>query len=187
MFTTFTQFILITSSLVSISRVFALRYYYRAPFNVYHHFQTFELPRLAVKTYPALYPASIDPFASQGNFSLAIENSGVAIDLAPLQQLHNGQGLKLCLGKEWHRFPSHFLVPSEVSVGFLQSDFKGILPKLWSQTTGGKGLFGLATDIVPSGMNERNLEERDRYVRSNRPYFIDDVLMQCDIGRPQDV
>ena len=166
LFSTFTLSILALSSALSLSRVFALRNYYRAPLNVYHHFQTTELPRLAIKTFPALYPSSIDPYAPKINFTLAVEAHGEAIKLEPLAQMNGGKGLRLCIGKEWHRFPSHFLVPDQVNVGFLQSEFKGILPKLWTQLEEGegKGLFGLATDVVPSGMNEKNLEEKDRYV-----------------------
>lgn len=35
---------------------------------------------------------------------------------------------KLCLGSEWHRFPSHFLVPHNMTVGFLPTGFDGSLP-----------------------------------------------------------
>ena len=95
--------------------------------------------------------------------------------------MNGGKGLRLCIGKEWHRFPSHFLVPDQVNVGFLQSEFKGILPKLWTQVEKGegKGLFGLATDVVPSGMNEKNLEEKDRYVSFSfhRDWMITDDLV----------
>lgn len=79
--------------------------------------------------------------------------------LAPLN-------LRLCIGKEWHRFPSSWLVPDEVETRFIKSEFDGILPKVWEEPGEGKGLFGRATAVEPQGMNMFNREEKDRYVRS---------------------
>lgn len=133
--------------------------------DVYSHFQSYELPRLALKTFPALYPSAsnIDVSAPFANFSLALDESQHVIELDPLEALE----LRLCLGKEWHRFPSHYLVPDQVEVRFVKSAFDGILPKMWEEGAGvgGKGgLMGRATGVVPSGMNALNREEPDRYV-----------------------
>lgn len=70
------------------------------------------------------------------------------------------------MGKEWHRFPGHHLVPDQVEVRWIRSDFEGILPKIWTEGESGEngGLFGRATAVVPSGMNDKNLQEMDRYV-----------------------
>ena len=36
----------------------------------------------------------------------------------------------VCLGDEWHRFPSHFLLPSAAyRLAFVQSGFRGLLPR----------------------------------------------------------
>lgn len=48
---------------------------------------------------------------------------------------------------------------------FIRSAFDGILPKVWETPEGSTGLWGRATNVVPSGMNDRNKEEPDRYVR----------------------
>ena len=38
--------------------------------------------------------------------------------------------LRLCVGGEWHRYPSSFYIPHEkIEVGFLRSDFHGQLPQ----------------------------------------------------------
>lgn len=96
------------------------------------------------------------------NFSLALSKAEFTIQLEPLAALD----LRLCLGKEWHRFPSSWLVPDEVETRFIESEFKGILPKVWEAGGNGTaGIWGRATGVLPSGMNDRNLEERDRYVR----------------------
>ncbi|KAL3896521.1 MAG: hypothetical protein SGCHY_004025 [Lobulomycetales sp.] len=74
---------------------------------------------------------------------------------------------RLCIGKEWHRFPSHFFVPDNVTVSFIKSEFDGILPKLFPPDAGS---WRSGTWSVPSGMNDVNREEVDRYV----------ALEQCD-------
>lgn len=52
---------------------------------------------------------------------------------------------------------------------FIKSAFDGILPKLWEASGQGKGLFGRATGVEPTGMNDQNEEEMDRYVRPSLP------------------
>ena len=39
------------------------------------------------------------------------------------------EGINVCVGKEWYRFPSSFFLPDRWQLQFIQSDFKGILPK----------------------------------------------------------
>lgn len=165
-FTNYTRLIMILTCLLSFGRISALHNYYHAPMDVYSFFQSYELPRLAISTFPSLYPP-IDPTLPTANFTLAIEEAQVRIELDPLAGLE----LRLCLGKEWHRYPSSFLVPDEVEVRFIKSAFDGILPKVWEESGDGKGLFDRATGVVPSGMNGLNKEELDRYVSRPLPSF----------------
>lgn len=156
------------TTILSFFRICALHTYYHAPLNVYHHLQVYELPRLALLTYPALYPdIPLDPTLPFANFSKALFEAEYTVNVEPLKALE----LRLCLGKEWHRYPSSFLVPDEVEVRFVRSEFHGILPKVWEEPGVGKGLFGRATGVVPAGMNDQNLEEQDRFVR--RPFLLD--------------
>ncbi len=40
----------------------------------------------------------------------------------------------VCLGDEWHRFPSHFLLPSAAyRLAFVGSGFRGLLPRPFDQ------------------------------------------------------
>ena len=40
----------------------------------------------------------------------------------------------VCLGDEWHRFPSHFLLPSTACrLAFVKSGFRGLLPRAFDQ------------------------------------------------------
>ena len=65
--------------------------------------------------------------------------------------------VNICVGKEWYRFPSNFFLPSErYQLQFLKSGFGGQLPKPYSPLNG--------TYIIPTGFNNLNKEEVDRYV-----------------------
>jgi alpha-1,2-mannosyltransferase len=78
----------------------------------------------------------------------------------------------LCLGKEWHRFPSHYFIPDGVSVSYTKSHFTGLLPKLYDQELEG---WRSGTWHIPEGMNDLNREEMDRYVEVDVCDFMIDV------------
>lgn len=166
-FSNYTRTVMVITCLLSFGRISAMYNYYHASMDVYSHLQSYELPRLALKTFPSLYPSAsnIDVTLPFANFSLALDESDHIVELDPLDALN----LRLCLGKEWHRFPSHYLVPDQVEVRFIKSAFEGILPKLWEDGVGRGGLMGRATGVVPSGMNSLNKEEPDRYVSGRAP------------------
>lgn len=151
--------VIVLTGLLSFARASAILKYYHAPFNVYLHLQTYELPRLALFIHPELAPA-IDPTLPQKEFADALYSER-ALEVDSLKPLN----LRICLGKEWHRYGSSWQVPDELEVRFIQSAFDGILPKVWEEPGEGKGLFGRATAVDPKGMNMFNQEEVDRYVR----------------------
>ncbi|KAK3748629.1 hypothetical protein QZH41_016680, partial [Actinostola sp. cb2023] len=65
--------------------------------------------------------------------------------------------INVCVGKEWHRFPGSFFLPSDRwRLQFIESDFRAQLPKPY-------GPGGNATYVIPTDMNDRNEEERSRY------------------------
>ncbi|GAA5821166.1 hypothetical protein JCM11251_004497 [Rhodosporidiobolus azoricus] len=168
LFSHFTRIIIVISCLLSFARISALHKNYHAPFDVYYHLQTYELPRLALAVHPELAP-SIEPTLPLPEFKAALDLDQ-ALDVSGLEPLN----LRLCLGKEWHRFPSSWLVPNELETRFVKSAFDGILPKVWEEPGEGKGLFGRATAVEPEGMNMFNKEEADRYVEpSTCSYLID--------------
>jgi alpha-1,2-mannosyltransferase len=61
----------------------------------------------------------------------------------------------VCVGGEWHRFPSHFFLPGHASLGFVESSFKGQLPQPF--TEGGSAV------PPPQPFNALNREEPSRY------------------------
>jgi alpha-1,2-mannosyltransferase len=57
----------------------------------------------------------------------------------------------VCVGKSWHQFPNSFFLPTNVSLEFVQSEFKGQLPgkfKPWP--------YGLSD--IPHDFNDDNRE-----------------------------
>ncbi|CAN8024902.1 unnamed protein product [Ixodes persulcatus] len=96
------------------------------------------------------------------NFRAPME---IYMELAPLAG--DGRATTLCLGKEWYRFPSSFFLPENWQLAFLESEFRGQLPKPFAQGPH-------ATRLVPRDMNDQNREERSRYVRASQcDYLVD--------------
>ena len=75
-------------------------------------------------------------------------------------------GLRLCVGKEWHRFQGHFLVPDGVRVDWIKSEFDGMLPGHFVETAREGGLLERAkgTRVVPADLNDLNKEAPSFYV-----------------------
>lgn len=77
---------------------------------------------------------------------------------------------RLCVGKEWYRFPSHFFMPRNSQLNFVKSHFSGILPKHYVDSVDEqqkpKSFENLAqlTKRIPDHMNDMNREEPSRYV-----------------------
>ncbi|KAF9225513.1 glycosyltransferase family 22 protein [Gyrodon lividus] len=156
--------IIVASGLVSISRILALWHYYHAPLSIFSGLEAFELPRLlnATGLLPPL-PAGVE------------ESDRPSIDLTPLKEFD----LRLCLGKEWHRFPGHYLVPNGVSVDFVKSDFEGLLPAQFKSVADTKNEPWWdrgGCRIAPAGLNDLNKEVHGYYV----PVETCDYLVDLD-------
>ncbi|ORY13271.1 Alg9-like mannosyltransferase family-domain-containing protein [Clohesyomyces aquaticus] len=93
---------------------------------------------------------------------------------APLQRqgvAHAGDNV--CLGKEWYRFPSTYLLPKGVRAKFIKSEFTGLLPGEFSEANVGFGLFPGAW-LIPSGMNDENKEDLGKYTGIDHCHFLVD-------------
>ncbi|CAL1694092.1 unnamed protein product [Somion occarium] len=160
----------VTASMVfSVSRTLALWTYYHAPMTIAFRFETEELPRLLNVTGYITLP----PFSETAPHSrYDDEESKPRIDYGPIKNF----GLRLCYGKEWHRFPGHFLVPDGVRVDWIKSEFDGMLPAHFLETKYESGLMGRVkgTRAVPSGLNDLNEEAPEFYVDvSSCDYLVD--------------
>ncbi|KAF7638549.1 Mannosyltransferase [Meloidogyne graminicola] len=97
---------------------------------------------------------------------LKVENNSTKIPL-----------LRLCIGKEWHRFPSSFFLPENrknnrgVEMRFIKSEFRALLPDIFP-----KGLtVAEITQQVPIHQNDENREQMERYVPLNSCNFLIDL------------
>ncbi|MBW0462103.1 hypothetical protein O181_001818 [Austropuccinia psidii MF-1] len=191
-FSTATRTVILMASCISISRMFALQYYYHAPLDLMFHFQYNELPVRAIQSHPTDY--AYLKLNSSMPILEAIEHAEYAVDLGKLAT----DNLTLCLGESWFRFPTHFLVPDPINVEFVKSSFTGILPAKFlskpkkSRYDGEKSVNKTVeaikyparfrhriwrregTRLDGGRFNSKNLEEHDRYVDLNTQcqYFI---------------
>ena len=69
----------------------------------------------------------------------------------------------VCLGSDWYRFTSHFFVPKNVTVGFRDTGFGGLLPKYF----GARG-----TKSVPEGMNDLNQADPKQFTELSECTYV---------------
>lgn len=79
-----------------------------------------------------------------------------------------GRPVNVCVGKEWYRFPSSFLLPDNWQLQFIPSEFRGQLPKPFAEGP-------LATRTVPTHMNDQNREEPSRYIDISKCHYLVDL------------
>ncbi|KAA8651731.1 hypothetical protein EYZ11_000064 [Aspergillus tanneri] len=93
---------------------------------------------------------------------------------APLEEPGIGQaGDSVCLGKEWYRFPSSFFLPNGMRPKFIRSEFRGLLPGQFPDSTNLPSLLE-GTSQIPSGMNDLNEEDPGKYVDISQCSFLVD-------------
>lgn len=113
------------------------------------------------------------PFQAFIGLSRSELRNGVGPRNAPPEFSEASRNVNICIGKEWYRFPSHFFLPGRrFRLRFVQSGFKGLLPKPFDE--GGQG-----TRVTPVGMNMFNKEDPDQYVGNPEKechYFVDLVV-----------
>ncbi|PIK57716.1 putative alpha-1,2-mannosyltransferase ALG9 [Apostichopus japonicus] len=76
--------------------------------------------------------------------------------------------INICIGKEWYRFPSHFFLPENWSLQYIQSEFRGQLPKHYDSSPD-------ATRLIPTEMNDLNKEEPSRYIDVKKCHYLIDL------------
>ncbi|KAJ3340443.1 mannosyltransferase [Gonapodya sp. JEL0774] len=99
--------------------------------------------------------------------------------------------LTVCVGKEWHRFPSHYFLPHGARLAFLRSEFRGLLPKYFQDdlssfhtesVTHSTTTWRPGTWLRPTGMNDVNREEPDRYVPLDTCDYIVDLRSHAAVS-----
>ncbi|KAG8052980.1 hypothetical protein GUJ93_ZPchr0001g30992 [Zizania palustris] len=86
-----------------------------------------------------------------------------------------GPGSVLCVGSEWHRYPSSFFIPSYISeVRWIDDGFRGLLPFPFNETLGG-------TAAAPSYFNDKNKASDKQYLKD---IGACNLLVELDLRRP---
>ncbi|EEB05328.1 mannosyltransferase complex subunit Alg9 [Schizosaccharomyces japonicus yFS275] len=83
---------------------------------------------------------------------------------------------RVCVGKEWYRYPSSFFLPDHTELRFLKSEFDGILPGEFKEPTSSRFWDRPGIRDIPEHMNDLNLEEPSRYVPIDTCDYIVDSL-----------
>ncbi|KAI0078866.1 glycosyltransferase family 22 protein [Panus rudis PR-1116 ss-1] len=169
LFSRFTLSVISASIIFSGSRTLALWEYYHAPMTVAFRFETQELPRLLNATGHISLPPPPIPGASSGQ-RYDDDEERPRLDYSPLKEF----GLRLCYGKEWYRFPGHYLIPDGIQVDWVKSEFDGMLPGHFPRSEGSLVDRITGTKAIPSGLNDLNRENPEFYVDvSTCDYLID--------------
>lgn len=75
-------------------------------------------------------------------------------------------GSVLCVGSEWHRYPSSFFVPDYISeVRWIDDGFRGLLPFPFNSTLGG-------TAASPPYFNNKNQASEEQFVKLTHSSLI---------------
>ncbi|PRQ31047.1 putative hexosyltransferase [Rosa chinensis] len=109
-------------------------------------------------------------------FSL-INGYSAPIEIYKLLEHHEdaGPGSVLCVGSEWHRFPSSFFVPDYVGeVRWIDDGFRGLLPFPFNSTLGG-------TAAAPPYLNNKNKASDKQYLRDLEHCTF---LVELELSRP---
>ncbi|WWD21173.1 hypothetical protein CI109_105657 [Kwoniella shandongensis] len=130
-FSNLTLCAILIPGLISLARIAAIFYFYRAPLDIVHHFQYHTVPQLLTELghAPIPLPDNYEPYGK--------EIPEPKWDFTPLQTME--PPVTLCYGSEWHRFPGSYLVLGGINVQWIKSEFDGMLPRRWESSDRAKG------------------------------------------------
>ncbi|KDP32537.1 hypothetical protein JCGZ_14740 [Jatropha curcas] len=134
---------------------------------------------LMVKIAKALRPVVLSFIlcASHARTFSLINGYGAPIEVYKILEHHDdvGPGSVLCVGSEWHRFPSSFFVPDYVSeIRWIDDGFRGLLPLPFNSTLGG-------TAAAPPYFNNKNKAADEQYLRDIETCTF---LVELHLNRP---
>jgi len=72
----------------------------------------------------------------------------------------------VCMGGDWYTFPSHFFLPEQAHLGYVEDNFHGLLPQPFPPGPRGAS----RTPLLP--VNDRNEEERSHYIPLNSCDYV---------------
>ncbi|KAL7076447.1 hypothetical protein ACQ4LE_004762 [Meloidogyne hapla] len=111
------------------------------------------------------------------DFNNKISSDGILM-LKATKNSSEMSSIRVCIGKEWHRFPSSFFLPEsgkdfgEVEIRFIRSEFRALLPDIFLK---GSTLTEI-TRKIPIHQNDENREQLERYVPLESCNFLIDLV-----------
>ncbi|KAH8727813.1 Alg9-like mannosyltransferase family-domain-containing protein [Phaeosphaeriaceae sp. PMI808] len=129
--------------------------------------------KLAIVSIPLLFSFDVGMLRTIGTFT------AYSAPLNVYGPLHSPELHDL----EWYRFPSSFSLPHGVHAKFVKSEFSGLLPGEFSEANVGFGLFP-GTWLIPSGMNDENLEDVGKYTAIDHCTFLVDSRLPSNSPTP---
>ncbi|KAL9933340.1 hypothetical protein V8E36_008058 [Tilletia maclaganii] len=187
--------LILATTLISVLRTLHLQTSFNAPIPILEHFSRREAPKLIARAFPntiqgskqrARLASGLDAFGEdEDEEQIAVSSTHRRVISTPkalpsltglvnmtLLETEFGDGkskpapIRLCYGKEWYRFPGHFFVPHGVSVDFVKSEFRGILPKHYAFASSLSKARGSAASAVPapSALESRFVRTLDRFL-----------------------
>ncbi|KAG0259565.1 mannosyltransferase [Mortierella polycephala] len=182
--------VLIASAAISLSRIVALHEHYSAPIEVYRRaFDLVKVPSLNVVE--GSDPSVLSSTASSSPDVIQSTNNQKKQEI-----------VRVCVGKEWYRFPSHYFLPEGAKLGLLKSHFDGLLPGEFEEMAHDEELPPLAsrssaangkihhpmridwrwsaerrpgTSSVPKTMNNQNKEALEHYTPLEQCQYLVDL------------
>ncbi|KAF9965900.1 mannosyltransferase [Mortierella alpina] len=148
--------ILIASAAISLSRILALHEHYSAPIEVYR--RAFDL----VQVPTPIVVESSDPAALPGSTVHSLNG-----DDARTPGLDNS--VRVCVGKEWYRFPSHYFLPEGAKLGLIKSHFDGLLPGEFKEMAQNGELPPLSSQPSANGKQHKPVRIDWRWSAERRP------------------
>ena len=166
--------VLIVATALSASRATALSRNFSAPFAAWGALATRIGAAREAKSHMALV-------------SVAYPLRAVLGPRAPPAYTH--AGVRVCVGKEWYRFPASYFLPEATAKGaarapegreytdggpaelaYVKSNFSGLLPQSYLHERGGASFHR-------SGYNDENVEDMSRYVRAETCDYVVDFKL----------
>ncbi|KAG0374846.1 mannosyltransferase [Mortierella sp. AD032] len=186
--------VLIGAAVISTSRILALHEHYSAPIDVYR--KAFDL----VKVPGPITVKGTDPTdPALTSTSASVIDNGEVVSEGSMGPEH----VRVCVGKEWYRFPSHYFLPEGAKLGLIKSYFDGLLPGEFLESTNASGELPLleakpsanagkthmpfridwkwsaerrpGTSYVPLLMNNENKEVQEHYTPLEQCQYLVDL------------
>ncbi|KAJ1914241.1 mannosyltransferase [Mycoemilia scoparia] len=150
------------STVLSTMRIFALFHYYSRAASLFMALPGFaDTPNVPMDfsvSLKALLPSTI---------------SGIDHSLHNPSELEKSKITNVCIGKEWHRFPSHYFMPHNYHLRFLQTPaFKGQLPGDFLPVTNS---LRESTSHIQKTFNDMNREEPSHYWKESKCDYVVDI------------